>query len=95
MSRNTTAFWNERITRASRTMRCMSQPVMSVSPANTRPAVGFCNPVEQSNSVDLPDPFGPVRPQISPAGMARSTPATATMGPNRFSTPWMRSAGFG
>jgi hypothetical protein len=37
-------------------------------------------------SVVLPDPFGPIRPQISPGATSKETPSSATMPPNRIET---------
>src|SRR3954468_12744361 len=37
--------------------------------------------------VDLPAPFGPSRPTHEPNGTSRSSPATAVIGPKRFTTP--------
>src|SRR2546428_3885585 len=44
-------------------------------------------PEMQLTSVVLPDPFGPIRPRISPAARVRSTPASAATPPNRLTTP--------
>ena len=38
-------------------------------------------------SVVLPDPFGPSRPNRMPAGIRRSTPATAVTRPYLFISP--------
>src|SRR5512133_665606 len=37
--------------------------------------------------VDLPAPFGPRNPKVSPASTRKSTPRTASISPNRFSRP--------
>jgi hypothetical protein len=37
--------------------------------------------VTQSNNVDLPEPFGPITPQISPAVTSSETPSTAFTAP--------------
>src|SRR2546421_8836655 len=56
-------------------------------PSNTiRPAVGGVSPARQLKKVDLPAPFGPIRPMIWPSSMARSAPATARRLPNVFET---------
>ena len=38
----------------------------------------------QLNSVDLPQPFGPINPRISPSCTSKLTPSTAVMPPNRL-----------
>src|SRR5437762_6834191 len=56
-------------------------------PSNTmRPVVGNVSPARQLKKVDLPAPFGPIRPMIWPSSMARSAPATARRLPNVFET---------
>src|SRR5579864_5708297 len=57
------------------------------SPLKTmRPVVGDVSPARQLKKVDLPAPFGPIRPMISPSSTARSAPATARKSPNAFDT---------
>src|SRR5262249_49337767 len=51
-----------------------------------RPVVGSVSPARQLKNVDLPAPFGPIRPMISPSSMVRSAPATARRLPNVFDT---------
>src|SRR5947209_19589422 len=51
-----------------------------------RPAVGNVSPARQLKKVDLPAPFGPIRPMISPSSMERSAPATARRLPKAFET---------
>src|SRR2546423_4808058 len=51
-----------------------------------RPVVGSVSPARQLKKVDLPAPFGPIRPMISPSSIARSAPATARRLPNVFET---------
>src|SRR6476646_9942745 len=47
-------------------------------PSNTmRPVVGAMSPARQLKNVDLPAPFGPISPMISPSPIERSAPATA------------------
>src|SRR3979409_1365648 len=48
-------------------------------------------PVTTLNSVVLPEPFGPIRPTISPSFTAKSTPARATRPPKRQVTPLQAS----
>jgi hypothetical protein len=78
---NTTVFWNERSMRPSRAMRLSAHPVMSWPSSFTVPAFGLVRPVAQSKNVDLPDPFGPISPQISPRLMCRLTSSTARTAP--------------
>src|SRR5277367_5586202 len=47
----------------------------------------------QLNSVVLPEPFGPIRPQISPRPTEYDTPSSATTPPNRTATSRMDSSG--
>src|SRR5437868_9966875 len=51
-----------------------------------RPVVGSVSPARQLKKVDLPAPFGPIRPMISPSLIARSAPATARRLPKVFET---------
>src|SRR5947209_2794447 len=56
-------------------------------PSNTIfPVVGKLSPARQLKKVDLPAPFGPISPMISPSSMARSAPATARKLPKVFET---------
>src|ERR1700756_5613886 len=56
-------------------------------PANEiAPVVGMVSPARQLKKVDLPAPFGPIRPMISPSSTARSAPATARKSPKPFET---------
>src|SRR5215212_7653635 len=52
-----------------------------------RPSLATAWPVSIRMVVDLPAPFGPSRPRQMPAGTSRSSPSTAVIGPNRFTTP--------
>src|SRR3954462_7060378 len=57
------------------------------TPSNEmRPVVGSVSPARQLKKVDLPAPFGPIRPMISPSLIARSAPATARRLPKVFET---------
>src|SRR5580693_10776972 len=56
-------------------------------PSNTMlPVVGSVSPAMQLKKVDLPAPFGPIRPMISCSSTARSAPDTARKLPNAFDT---------
>src|SRR5690242_6841352 len=50
------------------------------------PVVTGMSPAMQLKKVDLPAPFGPIRPMISPASTERSAPATARKLPNALET---------
>src|ERR1700722_7772490 len=57
------------------------------SPLKTmRPEVGEVSPARQLKKVDLPAPFGPIRPMISCSSTARSAPDTARRLPKAFDT---------
>src|SRR5690242_12493892 len=60
--------------------------VTSISSNTMRPVVGRVSPARQLKKVDLPAPFGPIRPIISPSSMERSAPATARRLPNVLET---------
>src|SRR5215831_19597273 len=54
------------------------------SPLNTiRPLVGRITPVKELKNVDLPAPFGPMIPRISPRATEMLTLLTAARPPNR------------
>src|SRR5699024_2269932 len=52
----------------------------------TVPSVGGYVPVTQLNVVDLPAPFGPMNPRISPSLTANERSSTAVSPPKRFVT---------
>src|ERR1700742_3192082 len=60
--------------------------VTSTSSNTMRPVVGSVSPARQLKKVDLPAPFGPIRPMISPSSIVISAPATARRLPNVFET---------
>ena len=64
--------------RRSRVNALSDSAVSSVSPTNTRPAVGVSSPARQCINVDFPDPDGPMIAANSPAANATSTPSSAT-----------------
>src|SRR5215475_5523197 len=63
------------------------------APSNvTVPLVGTVSPARQLKKVDLPAPFGPIRPMISPSATERSALRTAKKLPNAFDTPLASSS---
>src|SRR5436305_10201502 len=56
--------------------------VTSSPPNRTDPAVGTRSPDRQLKNVDLPAPFGPIRPMMSPSSTSRSASETARKLPN-------------
>ena len=65
-----------------------SRPRNSIRPA----LIGRVR-VSRLNSVDLPAPFGPIRPTISPARISKLTSSTATRPPKRLTAPCTASTG--
>src|SRR3954469_8362564 len=61
--------------------------VMSWPSNKTVPEVEIRSPVRQLNSVDLPAPFGPIRPRISPCSSVTDASSTALKLPNAFVIP--------
>src|SRR5450631_101734 len=60
--------------------------VTSLPENRIRPAVGDTDPAMAPNRVDLPAPFGPITPQISPRLTTIETSFSAVKPPNRFDT---------
>src|SRR3954462_5378727 len=60
--------------------------VTSIPSKLLRPVVGNVSPGRQLKKVDLPAPFGPISPMISPSSMERSAPATARRLPKVLET---------
>src|SRR5689334_574254 len=52
---------------------------------------GRMKPVTQLNNVVFPEPFGPIKPTISPAWTSKLTALTAMMPPKRFVSCSIRS----
>src|SRR5262249_47284043 len=78
--------WKVRLT--PRRLRSDGRMPVTLRPSScTSPALGASWPRMQLNRVDLPLPFGPMMPRISPARTSKETPATATMPPKCFSRP--------
>src|SRR5215475_993556 len=72
----------------------MSGPalVRSTPSKLTVPLVGTASPARQLKKVDLPAPFGPIRPMISPSATVRSALRTAKKLPKAFETPLASSS---
>src|SRR5205807_365736 len=85
MSSKVAGTWKVRPMPAS---ACVSGEVrVRSTPAKTmRPEVGCMSPARQLKNVDLPAPFGPIRPTISPSSTARLAPETAAKLPNAIDT---------
>src|SRR5215472_3820344 len=63
------------------------------TPSNeTVPEVGAVSPARQLKKVDLPAPFGPIRPMISPSATVRSALRTAKKLPNALEMPFASSS---
>src|ERR1700737_4783560 len=60
--------------------------VMSLPSRLPRPEPGRSIPVMRLNSVDLPAPFGPMKPSASPDASRRSMRSATTMAPNALET---------
>src|SRR5690349_4022170 len=58
----------------------------------TVPPVGTASPARQLKKVDLPAPFGPIKPMISPSATVRSAWRTAKKLPNALDTPLASSS---
>src|SRR6266516_3382444 len=58
----------------------------------TVPDCGRRTPVMTLNRVVLPDPFGPIKPRISPARLVRSTRLRAVRPPKRIVMSWHSSS---
>src|SRR6201999_831715 len=56
------------------------------------PPVGSRSPAMQLKKVDLPAPFGPIKPTISPASTRRLASASAVKPPNARLTPCASSS---
>ncbi|MGY4242346.1 hypothetical protein ACVIIZ_003754 [Bradyrhizobium sp. USDA 4523] len=70
-----------------RAILCAGSPA-TFSPSNsTSPAVGRSMPITLFIAVDLPEPFGPIRPRISPGCRSNERFFTAVKPPNRLVNP--------
>ena len=73
----TCSSWKVRLT-PSRLRSQGRMPVTARPSRRTSPALGCSWPRMQLNRVDLPLPFGPMMPRISPSWTSKDTPSTAT-----------------
>src|SRR5580700_5205289 len=85
MSSNVAGTWKVRPMPA-RAWASGEARVRSAPSKTMRPVVGWVSPARQLKKVDLPAPFGPISPMISPCSTARSAPATARKLPNSLDT---------
>src|SRR5215813_6940055 len=67
-------------------------PVRLTPSKLTVPEVGLVSPARQLKKVDLPAPFGPIKPMISPSATVRSAWRTAKKLPNALDTPLASSS---
>jgi hypothetical protein len=70
-----------------RQISCAGSPAISQSAKRTEPSLGRNVPEIKLKIVLLPDPFGPMRPRISPSTTSKLTRLTATNPPNRLVRP--------
>jgi hypothetical protein len=70
-----------------RAISCEGRRATSTPLMRTEPASGRSIPMMSFITVDLPDPFGPISPRISPARTASAMSLTATRPPKRLVRP--------
>src|SRR5229473_4005445 len=85
MPSNVCGTWNVRA-RPSCARTSGVRSVMSWPSNKTWPEVDKRSPVRQLNSVDLPAPFGPIRPRMSPCSSVTDAASTALKLPKAFVT---------
>src|SRR4051794_23965865 len=68
-------------------IRCGDSPAISTPSNRIDPAVADSVPDSRLKIVLFPDPFGPIRPRISPRSTLNDTLFTAVKPPNRFISP--------
>src|SRR3954452_21538321 len=68
-------------------IRCGARPDISAPSNITEPEVGAKVPESMLKIVLLPEPFGPIRPRISPCSTLNDTLLTAVKPPKRFTRP--------
>src|ERR1700761_5161664 len=67
-------------------------PVRLTPSKLTVPEDGMVPPAMQLKKVDLPAPFGPIRPMLAPSATVRSALRTAKKLPNALETPFASSS---
>src|SRR5215813_12469282 len=72
-------------------IRCGAAPAISCPSNRIEPAVGTRVPDSMLKIVLLPEPFGPIRPRISPFSTLNDTLLTAVKPPKRFTRPFTTS----
>src|ERR1700722_10985402 len=68
-------------------IRCGARPEISAPSNVIEPEVGGNVPDSMLKIVLLPEPFGPIRPRISPRSTLNDTLLTALKPPNRLTRP--------
>src|SRR3954462_6693053 len=68
-------------------IRCGESPAISTPSNRIEPAVAGSVPDSRLKIVLLPEPFGPIRPRISPRSTLNDTLLTAVKPPKRFISP--------
>src|SRR5579863_836755 len=68
-------------------IRCGARPAISMPSNRIDPAEGISVPESMLKIVLLPEPFGPIRPRISPCSTRNDTLFTAVKPPKRFTNP--------
>jgi hypothetical protein len=59
----------------------------------TSPESAEIKPARIFSSVDLPDPFGPIRPMRAPSETVKETSRKSVVAPNAFEIPWALISG--
>src|SRR5262249_54574629 len=72
---------------------CAGSPPISLPAKRIEPAVGCRLPAIRLKAVLLPQPFGPIRPRISPSRTSKDTSLTARNPPKRLQSPSTASIG--
>ncbi len=67
------------------------RPTMVRPPTRTSPLRGRYRPVMTLNAVDFPEPFGPIKPRISPA-LTRSEKLSSACTPPKLMETWSSSS---
>src|SRR5712691_11414606 len=90
--RNGRGIWNVRAIPRWQTASGARPPISAPS-KRMLPAVGVSAPEMQLKAVVLPEPFGPMRPRISPFLTSKDTPLRAVNPPKRLVSPVTVSIG--